>query len=178
MKRAILWAAAAVALIAFTAVSVAPAAGAEVSSNPADFAFMKKADQINTAEIKLGKLAEQRAVSSAVTKFGERMVSDHSQLNEELDAIAAKEEVKLPKQLDRDHEQLYDELSKLNGVAFDHTYAKDMVAGHKKAIALFETEAKNGSNPDVKSWAEKSLPTLREHLELAKSAVKAVKDER
>ena len=49
-----------------------------------------------------------------------------------------------------------------------------MVAGHEKAIQLFENEAKNGRDADVKAWAEKCLPTLREHLKLAQAAVKDV----
>ncbi len=70
---------------------------------------------------------------------------------------------------------MFDELSKLKGSAFDQAYAKDMVSGHQKAIEQFEMEAKNGQDADVKAWAEKSLPTLREHLELAQAAVKDVK---
>ena len=65
-----------------------------------------------------------------------------------------------------------DELSKLKGAEFDQAYTKDMVAGHESAIKQFEIEIKNGRDADVKAWAEKCLPTLREHLKLAREAVK------
>ena len=68
-----------------------------------------------------------------------------------------------------------EELSKLKGAAFDQAYTKDMVAGHEAAIKQFEIEIKTGRDADVKAWAEKCLPTLREHLKLAQAAVEDVK---
>ena len=50
-----------------------------------------------------------------------------------------------------------------------------MVSGHEKVIEQFEIEAKNRRDSDVKAWAEKWLPSLREHLRLAQDAVKDVK---
>ena len=63
--------------------------------------------------------------------------------------------------------ELCDQLSKLKGAGFDRAYSRDMVSGHEKAIERFEAEAKNGQDPAVKAWAEKWLPTLREHLKVA-----------
>jgi putative membrane protein len=143
-----------------------------------DQTFMQKADEIDMAEAKLGKVAEQDATSRAVKKFGERMVQDHSRMNKELREIAGREGISLPRQLDQRHQALLDQLSQLKGIAFDRAYTRDMVSGHQKAIEQFEAEAKNGRDPQVKAWAEKSLPILREHLRLARDAVKDVQAER
>ena len=137
--------------------------------------FIRAADQIDLAEVKLGKFAEEHAANDAVKKFGERMVRDHSLMNKELHEITSKKGIKLEEGLDQKHQELMDELSKLKGSEFDRAYTKDMVSGHEKAIEQFEIEAKNGRDPDVKAWAEKWLPTLREHLTLAREAVKDVK---
>ena len=96
-------------------------------------------------------------------------------MNKELRDITSKQGIKLADVLDQKHQELMDDLSTLKGAGFDRAYTKDMVAGHEKAIALFQMEAKNGRDPEVKAWAEKCLPTLREHLKLAKAAVKDVK---
>jgi putative membrane protein len=140
----------------------------------ADQTFIQTADQIDMAEVKIGKVAEENAMSDAVKTFGKRMVSDHSRMNKELREITTKNRIELAEGLDPKHQQLLATLSKLKGAEFDRVYAKDMVSGHEKAIEQFEAEAKNGQDPDVKAWAEKCLPTLREHLALAQDAAKAV----
>ena len=61
-----------------------------------------------------------------------------------------------------------DKLSKLSGADFDRAYMKDMVEDHVKDVAMFEKEAKNGKDADVKAFADKTLPTLREHLQMAR----------
>lgn len=137
--------------------------------------FIRDADQIDLAEIKIGKIAEEHASSEAVKKFGERMVRDHTSMNKELRDITSKKKMDLTEALDQKHQELASELSKLTGAKFDMAYTKDMVAGHEKAIEQFENEAKNGQDSDVKAWAKKWLPTLQEHLKLAQEAVKDVK---
>ncbi len=140
----------------------------------ADQAFVQVADQIDMAEVKIGKVAQTNAASDVVKKFGERMVTDHSKMNEALREVATNNGITLAESLDPAHQELLDQLSALKGAAFDQVYTKDMVAGHEKAIATFETEIKSGANPDVKVWAEKWVPTLREHLALAQEAVQDV----
>jgi len=141
----------------------------------ADETFVRAADQINMADMKLGKVAEENAKSDVVKEFGAQAVSDHSRMNKELRTITTKQGIALMDKLDPKHQELLDDLTKLKEVAFDKAYTKDMVAGHEKAIELFENEAKTGRDADVKAWAEKCLPTLREHLKLAQAAVKDVK---
>jgi putative membrane protein len=140
----------------------------------ADQTFIQTADQIDQAEVKLGKVAHEHATSDAVKKYEERAVRDHSLMNKELKEITTKKGIVLTEQLDQKHQDLLNELSKLKGSEFDKAYTKDMVSGHEKAIELFEIEAKKGMDADVKAWAEKWLPTLREHLKLAQLAIKDV----
>ena len=151
------------------------AASKEKTDKDANEAFIRAADQINLAEMKLGKVAEGHAASSIVKKFGERTVRDHSLMNKELRKITTKKGIALGEKLDPKHQELMEELSKLKGAAFDQAYTKDMVAGHEAAIKQFEIEIKTGRDADVKAWAEKCLPTLREHLKLAQAAVEDVK---
>ncbi|HEY4292867.1 DUF4142 domain-containing protein [Luteibacter sp.] len=59
-------------------------------------------------------------------------------------------------------------MGKKSGDDFDKAYAKKMVADHHKDIALFTKESTSGKDPDLKAFAKKTLPTLKEHLEMAK----------
>ena len=69
---------------------------------------------------------------------------------------------------------LDDRLSKLSGAAFDRAYMKAMVDDHVKDVSEFKKEAKSGTDPEVKAWAAKTLPTLEEHLKMAREANGAV----
>jgi putative membrane protein len=77
--------------------------------------------------------------------------------------------------MDSKDQATYDRLSALSGAAFDRAYMADMVKDHRTDIAEFEKEANSGSDADVKSFASKTLPTLRHHLEMAQSADSKVK---
>ena len=133
-----------------------------------DEKFMKDAAVGGMTEVKLGQLAEQKAASDGVKQFGRRMATDHGRANDELKQLASQKGVALPMDLDRSHQGLYDKLAKLNGADFDRAYMKEMVKDHDKDVKAFRKQADSGKDPDVKSWASKTLPTLQEHQQQAK----------
>jgi putative membrane protein len=136
--------------------------------------FIADAAQGGYAEIELGKLAKDKASSSDVKTFADRMVSDHDKANDELKDIAAKNNVTWPTALDAKHKATYDRLSKLSGPAFDRAYMQAMLKDHQEDVAAFRTESKTGKDEDVKTFATKTLPTLEEHLKLAQTTNGAV----
>jgi putative membrane protein len=140
-----------------------------------DQIFVMKAVMGGMEEVTLGKLAMQQASSPDVKNFGKRMADDHLKANEELLAIADKKGYKVPEQVSAKARQEIDKLASFQGQNFDQMYMTNMVQDHKKDIAEFENQAKNGQDPDVKAFAEKTLPTLREHLKLAEEVNAKVK---
>ncbi|HUA63964.1 MAG TPA: DUF4142 domain-containing protein [Verrucomicrobiae bacterium] len=137
----------------------------------ADSTFVNKAAQGGMAEVELGRLATQKASDQKVKDFGQRMVDDHTKANDELKAIAGRKGISLPTALDSKDQSTKDHLSSLSGAAFDRAYMKDMVSDHKTDIAEFQREADKGGDPDFKTFAGKTLPTLQEHLRLAQAAL-------
>jgi putative membrane protein len=142
-------------------------------SGSTDTTFMTHAAQDGQAEVELGKLAQQNAENAQVKTFAERMQADHGKANSELMAIAAKKGVTLPKGLGP-HEAMRTKLEKMKGTQFDQAYMRGMVDDHTKAVKEFETASKNATDPDIKAFAAKNLPTLREHLRMAQDIHKAV----
>lgn len=132
--------------------------------------FVEEAAEGGMREVKLGELAQGRALDGGVKAFGQRMVADHTQANNELKALAAAKgiTIKADEKKDRD----YDKLSAKAGNEFDEDYVKMMVKDHKKTIKLFEDEAKDGKDADLQAFANKTLPTLREHLAQAQALKK------
>jgi len=134
-----------------------------------DQTFVRAAAQGGMAEVELGKLAEEKASSEDVKKFGERMVNDHSKANDQLKQIASDQGITLPQHLDAKDRALKLRLSKLSGATFDHVYMENMVKGHKQDIADFQKESSSGNDAAVRQFASETLPTLQSHLQEAES---------
>lgn len=140
-----------------------------------DKKFLKDSALGGMTEVELGKLAAQKASSDAVKQFGQRMVDDHSKANEQLKQVAGRSNIEVPAALDSKHQSRVDKLAKLSGPAFDKAYVKDQVKDHERDVDDFKSEAQGGSDPNVKQFAMKTLPTLQEHLSAVKDLKKTVK---
>jgi len=129
--------------------------------------FIENAAKDGIYEVQAGQLAQQKATDPAVKQFAGRIVQDHSKANDELNQLAQAKGVELPaKDTLMDRYEMH-KLNKLSGTDFDREFAKSSVKDHKKDIKDFEKAAAKVKDPDVKAWAEKQLPTLREHLAAA-----------
>jgi putative membrane protein len=134
-----------------------------------DKTFAHKAAAGGQAEVAFGQLAKQNASAPAVKQFGEQMVTDHTQANQELMQIAKSQSLDLPKGLDAKHQAKERTLSTTKGTAFDKAYMQDMVQDHKEDVADFRKEAQHGQDPQLKAFAAKYLPVLEKHLQMAQS---------
>jgi putative membrane protein len=140
-----------------------------------DTSFVTKAAQGGMAEVKLGQLATEKASSPDVKAFGQQMVDDHSKANDELKNLASKKGETLPTDIDAKDQAKYDRLSKMSGAEFDKAYMADMVSDHKTDVSEFRRESQRGTDPDIKAWAAKTLPTLEHHLQMAETTDAKVK---
>lgn len=133
-----------------------------------DISFMSTAAQSGQLEIEASTLARKVAESPQVQSFADRMVTDHTKAAEELKALAKAKGVDLPVGLSSSEQAKIEALGKLQGSEFDRKYAEQIgVAAHKKAVTLFKNATQNAKDPDVKAYAEKTLPVLEEHYKMA-----------
>ncbi|HVZ10010.1 DUF4142 domain-containing protein [Rhodopila sp.] len=154
-------------LAAATLLSATPALAAVSGS---DRTFAAEAAQGGVAEIQLGQLALQKAASPQVKEFANRMVTDHTTANQELAGVAKTEKLSLPAEPDARQKSDMERLSGLTGNAFDTAYMKQMVQDHEKTVAAFQKEAQTGRDPELKAFAQKYLPVLRQHLQMAQAS--------
>jgi putative membrane protein len=147
------------------------AVGAKTASGqmraPTDEKFAAEAASGGMAEVKLGQLAEQNGSSARVKAFGQKMVTDHTKAGDELKKVAQEEGMTLPDNISRADQMTYDRLAKLNGAQFDVAYAQAMLKDHQTDVAAFEKQASTGSNAALRQFANRTLPTLKEHLKMA-----------
>ena len=133
----------------------------------ADKDFMMKAAESGMAEVSMSQLALTKATNDEVKTFAQRMVDDHTKANNELKELAGKKGVTLPASPNAKQRAEQDRLNKLSGADFDREYMRSQVKAHNEAVALFEKETRAGKDQETKTWAEQTLPTLREHQRMA-----------
>jgi putative membrane protein len=128
----------------------------------ADAAFVKKAAEGGMHEVAIAKLAQEKAEHADVKSFAAKLVTDHSQANTDLKSLAAQKNLTLAEA--KGHGPVYAKLEKLSGAAFDRAFVAAMVDDHQKDVRAFEKVAKGSGDADVKAFAAKTLPTLKDHL--------------
>jgi putative membrane protein len=127
--------------------------------------FVMTAASSDNMEIEASRLALERSKTDAVRKFAQQMVDDHSKTSEQLRSIARNAGVTEAMQMNAMHSGDLDKLRGMNGREFDQEYAAQVgVAAHQQAVALFDRAAREATDPQLKSFAEQTLPHLREHL--------------
>lgn len=141
-----------------------------VDSKDADFAM--KAASGGMYEVEAAKLAEQKATNPKVKEFAAMMVKDHGKANEELMSIASAKGITLPTQMSEDHQEKYNELSKLSGKDFDKKYVSLMVDDHEMDQKAFNSAATDCKDMQLKEFATKTSGVVQEHL----NHIKQIKD--
>jgi putative membrane protein len=139
-----------------------------------DDMFVEKTALSNLTEVQFGTLAANEGTDSLVRAYGQMMQTEHTTAQQELQTLANDfNNVEWPEDMDAAHEQLYQQLSTMEGHAFDSMYIATQVNDHTMTLQVFETEISDGENQRVTSYANKYRPHIEHHLELADS-IKAV----
>jgi len=134
--------------------------------------FLKKATNSGMAEVQLAKLAQQKATIDAVKNFAAMLERDHSAANQQVKSLADQRTVAVPTSISDDKQKMYTDMEKMTGKSFDKDYISMMIKSHNDGISLFEDTRSNASDIDVKNFADKTLPTLKMHLDSAKAIQK------
>src|SRR5436305_1875752 len=142
--------------------------------SPSTTDFVKQVALSDMFEIEASKLAQQKGNAAGKT-FASQMVTDRSKTSTELKGLVSSGKVKaeLPTALDSSHQSKLDKLKGENNKDFSSDFDSMQVSAHKDAVSLFERYAKGGDNADLKNWAEKTLPALKHHLEMAQNLDKS-----
>ena len=134
--------------------------------------FASEAWRADAAEIKLAQLAEKNGSSDTVKTFARTMIRDHTQANEQLQGVLKANHWNAPQGMSQHDQQQYDRLAKLKGQEFDRAYIQYMLKDHEHDVRLFQQEARNLKNPELRSWVQKTLPVLEHHLHMAENAAR------
>lgn len=134
--------------------------------------FLIVASVKNLQEISAGEQAIKKAKNPEVKAFGQMMIKDHGQSEQQLLKLAKSRGISLPPAATGG---IKPDLMLANARNFDSAYVHGMSAGHNNTVEAFQEYAVNGKDPAVKAWAQQMLPTLKMHLEHIKTIEKQIK---
>lgn len=128
-------------------------------------AFIRTAVSDAATEIRAGELALDRADSSEVRDFAERLIREHRSIMTDASEVASDFDVDAPQEpRDEDEVALIDDLDEMNGDDFDETYLRAFVHDQRTQIADYES-ATSTMDESVAEFANRHLDTLREQLQ-------------
>jgi putative membrane protein len=150
--------------------SVTPVAPAAPTLAAQDQSFIATAAGTDAGEIQAANLALQKAPNPRVKTFAQRMIDDHTKTTQQLTSIAQAKGITMPPATPPEMatEQLA-KLQTLSGRRFDRDYIHGQVLDHEAAIKAFQTEIAQGQDPELKTFAQTTLPILQQHLHMAQS---------
>jgi putative membrane protein len=153
------------------AVALSTSMGAAFAAT--DNNFVDNAAAGGIAEIETSKLALEKSQSADIKTFANMMITDHTKANDELTAIAKKNDIKVPDSTTL-VKQAKEKILDMRDESFDAAYANNQVKAHEETIELFKKEANTVTDDkakgatELKGFAQKMLPGLEKHLEMAK----------
>jgi putative membrane protein len=141
-------------------------------TSPMDKMFVQKAMQGGLAEVQLGQLTLQKSNNEQVKQFAQRMIDDHTKLNDQMKPIAQQAGVPVPQQVSKKDRATLAKMQALSGTDYDQAYIKGMIKDHKQDLSEFQTEASSGQDPNVKDAAAQGSKVIAQHLQMIQQLAK------
>jgi putative membrane protein len=153
---------------------VVPPAAVSGAMQPVDEAFALYAASSGLAEIDGARLVLKHSKKADVRQYAETIVREHSRNADELRRIVAPRGLKLPAAPTGRHADMVTTLAGVRPQDVDDAFLQRFgVDAHKETISLFERQVIDGRDPQLKRYAEQTLPALREHMAAAQKLLHA-----
>ena len=134
----------------------------------AERTFITEAAASGQAEIDASRMMAARSSDPSIKTYARQLEREHLSANDELKRIAEGKGIVVPVIASKETRDLLDRLRGMPTTESDRTFVREFgIETHNKAIQLFEKEAREGQDPQLRAFAEQTLPRLREHLTMA-----------
>lgn len=133
-----------------------------------DQKFVEQAATSDMFEIQSSQLALQRSRNPRTRSYAQRMIDDHTMTSQRLAQLAQANGIMLPTGLGPEQDRALAAIQNTTRI-FDSEYFRQQALAHQNAIQTYQTEASSGYNNDVKLFAQQTLPTLQQHLQMAEA---------
>lgn len=126
--------------------------------------FWNRALMSGMANVEFSRIALDKIQDREIRQFAQTAITEHTKINEQLRSLAPRENVSLPSDLDPEHRVMKQKMLGVSGDEFDRVYVDVMLRAHEDAVELYEHQAETATRAEAKSFAERTLPIIREHL--------------
>jgi predicted outer membrane protein len=120
----------------------------------------------NLWEIPMGKLGTERGTTDAVKAAGQRMLTDHTNLNVVVKQLADKYGVQLPDKPTSSQQSWIAEISSKQGRDFDKSFANRLRAAHGTVFGLVAEERAGTRNAVLRDFATQANNIVMTHMNL------------
>jgi putative membrane protein len=161
-------------LAAFGTILAAPALGQSLlerfaGTGTGATTFVQMATVSDNFEIESSRILLARSQHPQIREFAQRMIEHHTMMSTELRALPEATTRQVTNLDERHSNKLY-ELNQTQDVdMLNRLYVQQQVEAHEQAVLVFETYANGGEVPALRSFAQKHLPMIRQHLEMARA---------
>jgi putative membrane protein len=155
-------------VIALAAVPLAPIhAQGQISQLSQDSKLIFQMASSNIMEVRLGQMAQQKASNSSVKQFGQQMVTDHTNLENQLTGLVSKNNTNFQPSMSKENEAEVSRLEKLSGAQFDQQYMTSMIQHHQQDVSTLQSQGQSAKSGEARQMIAAALPVLQQHLSLA-----------
>jgi putative membrane protein len=147
---------------------------AQAQNVRADSLFIGEVNTSNNLELRLARLAENRASADIVKRFAQKMITDHTSMQKDWANVSARSGGRISAANDPQMQGQISRLQGLSGTDFDWAYMATMVANHREAVNQFENARRTAQSSEVRQLVARSLPYLQEHLTVAQQVAAQV----
>jgi len=147
----------------------ATASTAGPALSPVDFNFVAQANLGAPFQIDSGRIAEAKATTADIRDYARLMVTTHIPVVDDLNTILKGKQITAPPEtlLQGAYKAMIASLKADTGAGLDRDYVDGQVDYQKGNAALFRYEIQNGADPDLKAFAQRTLPKIEDHLQRA-----------
>jgi len=155
--------------------STTSAAASKLS--PVDYNFIAQANLGAPFQVDSGRVAEGKAKTVEIRDYAHLMVTSHIPVVEALNAILKRKDIAASPNtlLEGAYHAMISSLKAEPRAALDRDYVDGQVEYQKGNAALFQYEIQYGTDPDLKEFAQKTLPKIEDHLQRALKLAKKEK---
>jgi putative membrane protein len=144
-------------------------ARAEEQYENEDQEFLEQALGVNELELRLGRMAAERATTPDVKAMGQKMVQKHTELGQQLSQLARQSGGSGEAKLSSDQRAIYERVASQSGSAFDAVFKQVVDAGHVKELAMYRAEVSRAANPSLRELAQNRVAKLQETVAQAET---------
>jgi predicted outer membrane protein len=128
-----------------------------------DLAFLLYATETDRTQVRLGRLAADKAQHEQVRQFARRTIDYHSQSNARLMQIAQRYGIQTPQGFSPIAQRMHNKLQRLTGPSFDYEYMASQVIYDYSTHYFYRREERHGFDGQLQQEADQQAEHIREH---------------